>query len=542
MPYSILSREQKKRFSAVSAGFEVIGESVTIRKTGRSGAPADKRVKHMTHENGDALPHGWAWTTIDSLVDENGIFIDGDWVESVDQDPNGEVRLIQLADVGDGLYRNKSNRFLTMEKAIELKCTFLQPGDLLIARMPDPLGRACIFPNDERPCVTVVDVCIVRTNAIDHKWLMYAINSPAIRARIADYQSGSTRKRISRGNFAKISIPLAPLNEQQRIVEVIETQFTRLDAGIAALQRLQKALKRYKAAVLKAACEGQLVPQDPNDEPAAELLKRILTERRQKWEADQRAKGKDPEKLKYEAPAAPDTSDLRELPMGWVWATLDQCFRVERGRFSIRPRNDPRFYNGTFPFVQIGDLPRDGGEIKSYSQTLNEQGLLISKLFQKGTILIAIVGATIANTGILTFDSCAPDSLVALQSSDLTLIRYVELYLRTQKLKIRQSGYASGGQPNINLSTLQPYAVPIPPSEEQTRILSEADRLLSVVEEIETIITTNLQRGERLRQAILKEAFAGRLVAQDPHDEPASALLERVKRERSKRGRGDGGE
>jgi type I restriction enzyme, S subunit len=86
------------------------------------------------------------------------------------------------------------------------------------------------------------------------------------------------------------------------------------------------------------------------------LLQSILAERRARWEADLRAKGKDPAKVRYEEPAAPDLTDLPELPEGWVWATLDQCFKVERGRFSIRPRNDPSYYNGPYPFVQIGDL------------------------------------------------------------------------------------------------------------------------------------------------------------------------------------------
>src|SRR5690242_5616822 len=92
---------------------------------------------------------------------QDGVFIDGDWVETKDQDPNGDVRLIQLADVGDGVFRNRSSRFLTMAKAKELRCTFLEPGDILIARMPEPLGRACIFPGVDQPAVTAVDVCIL---------------------------------------------------------------------------------------------------------------------------------------------------------------------------------------------------------------------------------------------------------------------------------------------------------------------------------------------------------------------------------------------
>src|SRR5690348_15116201 len=101
----------------------------------------------MSNKNVE-LPTGWAAATLGELIGREGLFIDGDWIESKDQDPNGHVRLIQLADVGDGHFRDRSSRFLTHEKANELGCTFLQKGDLLIARMPDPLGRCCIFPLD----------------------------------------------------------------------------------------------------------------------------------------------------------------------------------------------------------------------------------------------------------------------------------------------------------------------------------------------------------------------------------------------------------
>src|SRR5690242_19759632 len=100
--------------------------------------------------------------TLSQIIGKDGIFVDGDWVESKDQDPTGSVRLIQLADVGEGKFVNKSKRYLTIEKATELKCTFLKPGDVLVARMPDPIGRACIFPELGEQCVTVVDVCIIR--------------------------------------------------------------------------------------------------------------------------------------------------------------------------------------------------------------------------------------------------------------------------------------------------------------------------------------------------------------------------------------------
>ena len=157
-------------------------------------------------------PESWESVRIGDLIAADGIFTDGDWVESKDQDPRGDVRLIQLADVGDGVYLNKSSRFLTREKSRDLRCTLLNPGDVLIARMPEPLGRACVFPGDTKTSVTVVDVCIVRTgtNGPDHRWLTWFINSTEFRSNVASRQSGSTRKRISRKNLATIALPIPP--------------------------------------------------------------------------------------------------------------------------------------------------------------------------------------------------------------------------------------------------------------------------------------------------------------------------------------------
>jgi type I restriction enzyme, S subunit len=101
------------------------------------------------------------------------LLVDGDWVESKDQDPSGEVRLIQLTDIGVGKFLNRSARFLTSTTARRLRCTYLRPGDLLIARMPDPIGRACIFPDMGTPCVTAVDVAILRPkDYVDADYLM----------------------------------------------------------------------------------------------------------------------------------------------------------------------------------------------------------------------------------------------------------------------------------------------------------------------------------------------------------------------------------
>src|ERR1051325_8099865 len=124
------------------------------------------------------LPPGWAIARLQSLVGRDGLMTDGDWVESKDQDPDGDVRLIQLADIGDGNFLDKSSRFLTPQKAKQLNCTFLAPRDILISRLGEPLGKTCIFPPLDQPCVTVVDVHVVRpaSEEINREWLMHSIN------------------------------------------------------------------------------------------------------------------------------------------------------------------------------------------------------------------------------------------------------------------------------------------------------------------------------------------------------------------------------
>ena len=293
---------------------------------------ANARERRVDNNSGEL-----SLATIPDLIQDSGVFVDGDWVESKDQDPNGDIRLIQLADLGDGVYRNKSARFLTSAKAKELRCTFLEAGDLLIARMPDPLGRACIFPGDEKPSVTVVDVCIVRTGkgGTNHRWLMHRINSAEIRSAIAGLQSGSTRKRISRSNLARIKFSVPAADEQRRIVAEIEKQFTRLDAGVASLKRVQTALKRYRASVLKAACEGRLVPteaelarvENRSYESADVLLQRILRERREKWNGNG----------KYKEPMSTRSVDLPQPSDGWTWTTVEQLAAPEPNSITDGP-------------------------------------------------------------------------------------------------------------------------------------------------------------------------------------------------------------
>ncbi|MFZ2207115.1 MAG: restriction endonuclease subunit S [Porticoccaceae bacterium] len=480
-------------------------------------------AEHLLTLQEDNLPPGWTLATIEGLVGKGGVFIDGDWVESKDQDPEGDVRLIQLADVGDGEYRNKSARFLTYERAIQLGCTFLQKGDVLIARMPDPLGRACIFPGDTKPAVTVVDVAVVRSAAgeFNHRWLMYFVNAPAFRAVVASMQSGSTRKRISRGNLAKIALPVPPLDQQKHIVAEIEKQFSRLDEAVANLKRVKANLKRYKAAVLKAAVEGRLVETEAeiarregrDYETGAQLLQRIIETRRSQWLVPGRGKRKG----NYKEPAAPDTADLPESPEGWVWARLDAIAALKGGITVDSKRKDSTAR--LVPYLRVANVQRGYIDLTEVKFIVAPESDIKELRLQRDDILFNEGGDR---------DKLGRGWIWEGQLADCIHQNHVfraRLFLSEVCSKLvswwgnsfgkdyfLRKGKQTTNLASINLTKLSAFPVPLAPAAEQIRLVSEVDRRLSLVTEVEAQVDANYKRAERLRQSILSNAFSGQLL------------------------------
>lgn len=203
------------------------------------------------------VPPHWSWEFLAYV--SSWPLKDGDWVESKDQNPNGGVRLIQLADIGVGEYKNKSARFLTESKAKELNFYFLNSGDVLIARLPDPLGRACIFPGDTKPCVTVVDVAVCRAEDeyINPQYLVHCINSAEIQRQIEDLATGTTRKRVATGKLGALSVPIPPLEEQSRIVARVDELMALCDQLEAQQQKRRTLQNQLRQATLQAIAASQ---------------------------------------------------------------------------------------------------------------------------------------------------------------------------------------------------------------------------------------------------------------------------------------------
>lgn len=495
------------------------------------------------------IPKGWDYACLPDLISADGVFVDGDWVESKDQDPNGDVRLIQLADVGDGKYLSKSNRFLTKQKAQELGCTFLKKGDVLIARMPDPLGRACIFPGSEKLSVTVVDVCVVRGqhDHFDPQWLMYFINTPSFREDIHSLQSGSTRKRISRGNLSTLQLPIPPRKEQTRIVEKLEELLSDLDVGVAELKAAQRKLGQYRQSLLKAAVEGALTAQwraqHTPTETGAQLLERILTERRARWEAKQlarfEAQGKAPPKdwrKKYPEPVRPDTEGLPDLPNNWAWGSLEQISEIQGG---IQKQPSRTAVSNKYPFLRVANVARGLLKLDEVHEIELFEGELERLALAKGDVLIVEGNGSITEIGrCALWDGSIPN---AVHQNHLIRARpivlrshFVEAWLNSLRgieLMTKLAATTSGLY-TLSVGKLSKIPVPIPPIQEQQAIIDSLAAGLDEQTRQQEAVRQSLKQSAAQRNNILKAAFSGQLVPQDPGDEPAAVLLERIRAER----------
>jgi type I restriction enzyme, S subunit len=390
---------------------------------------------------------------------------------------------------------------------VEGKRSRIQSGDLLVTITGANVGKVALVPDEIPEAYVSQSVGLMRLKDKRHgPYLHYYLQSDQTgRKQVLNLVYGIGRPVLSLQNLRDIPVALPPLPEQRRIVAEIEKQFTRLEAGVVALRRVQANLKRYRAAVLKAACEGRLVPteaelakaENSKFETGQELLGRILTGRRKNWQG----------RGSFVEPAAPDTSILPKLPACWTWARVEQLSHVVRGA-SPRPAGDPRYFGGNVPWITVGPLTADNSPyLKSVPASLNQLGREHSRYIEPQTLLLTNSGATLGVPKITLIGGCINDGVAALLDVDYPLKLYFLYFLRTQTKGLRGVNQGAA-QPNLNTTIIKDINVPLPPLAEQTRIVAEVERRLSVVEELESVVTANLQRSIRLRQSVLKTAFS----------------------------------
>lgn len=215
-------------------------------------------------------------------------------------------------------------------------------------------------------------------------------------------------------------------------------------------------------------------------------------------------------KEKYKEPEGAPVDDLPAIPNEWVWATLPQLGELNRGKSKHRPRNDPSLYGGDYPFVQTGDVRAANTWLKKFSQTYSDKGLAQSRLWPKGTMCITIA-ANIADTAILEFDACFPDSVVGfIPLNDSVNVEVVEFFIRTVKSDLEKYAPATA-QKNINLAILETVAIPLMPVNEQEELINSLKYKISMADRLEEEIDRQLIKIEKSKQSVLATAFNGKL-------------------------------
>ncbi len=469
------------------------------------------------------LPNTWAFAPLSSIADVNPRSFCP--LPSAVSQPVHFVPMSAVTEEFGGIDISARRPLGDVQKGY----TSFLTNDVLLAKITPCMENgklALVPPLQDHLAFGSTEFHVLRAkDQVQPSWLAYFLSQSAFRRLARQNMTGSAGQlRVATTWLSDALIPVAPATEQTRIVAKLEELLSDLDAGVAELKAAQKKLAQYRQSLLKAAVEGALTAawrtQHQPTETGAQLLQRILQERRARWEARQLAKfaeqGKTPPKdwqKKYPEPVQPDTSGLPELPQGWVWATAEMLFSWGSGDFL--PAS-----------AQIdGDYPVYGGNGINGRHNAANVG--------HATIVIGRVGAHCGN--VFRTESAAwvtDNAIYATAKNEFITWAHSELTMQAANLG---SGSKGGAQPFISQKILNDTFIALPPIREQERILEEYVVALNSNEEMAASIAISLQQSTAQRQNILRAAFSGQLVPQDPHDEPASALLERIRVERAAR-------
>jgi type I restriction enzyme S subunit len=480
------------------------------------------------------LPHGWVEVTLQDVA----IWSSGGTPSRANPAYyEGEIPWFKTGELGPRVLYSAEEHI--SQAAVDASSAKLFPkGSVALAMYGATIGKTSIFGID---AATNQACAVGKPDAVSVEFLYYFLVSQE--KSFGEAGKGGAQPNISQGIVKSWPFLLPPSAEQTRILEKLEELLTDLDAGVAELKAAQKKLAQYRQSLLKAAVEGALTAEwRANNKPTetgAQLLERILQERRARWEAKQLAKfkeqGKAPPKdwqKKYPEPVQPDTTDLPELPNGWVWANVDQLSEVIRGA-SPRPAGDPRFFGGNIPWITVGSITCDDEIfLERTEQFVTEAGKHASRFIEVGTLLLTNSGATLGVPKISKISGCINDGSVALLDVDEVTKLYLYWFLKTQTERLRAMNQGAA-QPNLNTDIVRRIHVPLCSLAEQQEIIQVVQATVAASKQQGEAVLRSLKQSNAQRQNILKAAFSGQLVPQDPTDEPANELLERICAERA---------
>jgi type I restriction enzyme S subunit len=392
---------------------------------------------------------GWQTKTLGEVLEKT---------ETVNplQSPDAEFDYIDVSSVSNDTFEVAQTQRLKGKDAPSRARKLVKTNDVIFATIRPTLRRIAIVPQhlDKQVCSTGYFVLRPKSN-LDHRYMYYWLFSEEFMGQMAALQKGASYPAVTDTEVRDQAIPFPPLPEQQRIVTLLDEAF---DGITTAKAHTEKNLQNARAIF-------------------ESHLQSVFTRRGE----------------------------------GWQDKTLEQISTTfGRGKSRHRPRNEPKLYGGKFPFIQTGDIRNSGHFITEYSQTYSDLGLAQSKLWPKGTICITIA-ANIAETGILGFDACFPDSVIGVVPNPAEAeVGFVEYLLQSFKVRIQALGQGSA-QANINMGTFENERFPFPGVEEQRRIVAKLDDLSEETQRLESVYQQKLVALDELKKSLLHRAFSGQL-------------------------------
>lgn len=432
----------------------------------------------------------------------------------------------------------------------------VEEGDVLLT-IVGTIGRSAIVKERIQKFTLQRSVALIKPCLVDSQFLSYSFQEPCFQRNLFKNAKGTAQKGIYLKTLSSLKICLAPLAEQRRIVAKIEELFSELDKGIESLKTAQQQLKIYRQAVLKWSFEGKLTAEWREQqqkagtlESAETLLENIKIEREKRyqqqleewkekvkvWE-DNGKEGKKPSKPRKskETPPLSDTGidNSTKLPVGWKWTYLQQLSKdITDGDHQAPPKAD----NG-IPFIVISNIKNNKVDFSTtkfvpiqYFQTLKE-----NRVPKKGDILYTVTGS-FGIPSLIDYDKkfCFQRHIALIRLENFINKRFIFYLLQSGIVDIQARKVATGtAQKTVPLSGLRSFSIPLCTQKEQDQIVQEIESRFSICDQLEATIKDNLEKSEALRQSILKRAMTGKLVPQDPNDEPAELLLERIKQEKA---------
>lgn len=489
------------------------------------------------------LPEGWKLARLDELCEWIG---GGTPRRSEPSFFGGSYPWITISDLTDSTV-TKTSEYLT-DAGIANSAAKLVPPNAVLVALYGSIGKLGITGQASTTNQAIASA-LPDDSAYDPRFLFHFLRS--IRHDLAKLGTGVTQKNIYLADLKAVSIPVAPRAEQSRIVSAIDELLSDLDAGVSELEAAQKKLGQCRQSLLKAAVEGALTSdwrtKHTPAETGAQLLERILTERRARWEAKQLVKfkeqGKAPPKgwqNKYPEPAGPDTPGLSSIPTGWAWATVEQLGHVQLGR--QRSPDKVGKANPT-PYIRAANITESGIDLSNVLEMEFSEAEKETFALRVGDVLLTEASGSPEHVGRPAIWEKS-DGLYCFQN---TVLRFVPVcigskyafysFLAMQKLGVFSSLSGGVGINHLSAGKFSRLPVPVPPLAEQEELVQILEDALARCDEQQFANSLALKQATAQRQNILRAAFAGQLVPQDPDDEPASVLLERVQASRAERGK-----